>query len=321
MTAVIAAVCCGECTRCDRIARPHKASTSTTWAMSAKRPVSTKVLPQNIVIQWELDSGEPRGSFDYNAEIIAQSGSLRPVANPGMDGRVGHRLSLPLARHTTHGLRADVTGGDGNRRDDVLATFNPLFPKGACFGLIAPTGPLNHSDLHPSMKFWLKNGWSIQTSWLFFWRTKADDGVYAVPGTLLRSGAGTRLAMSGNRLALKSAGKQTPTCQFTIDLSLFSAASLPGRGAAITHDYLHCGMDNLQILNRPVKIVIEHPGSPGRGGRAPFMGRTVRRRGEWITPVMKAAPCSLPRRWPNPSHPSALFLGRRSRRLAGFGNI
>ena len=159
--------------------------------MSAKRPVSTKVLPQNIVIQWELDSGEPRGSSDYNAEIIAKWGSLRPVANPGMDGRVGHRLSLPLARHTTHrSLAWDATSGDGNRRDDVLATFNPLFPEGASFGFDRPDGVLNHSDLHPSMKFWLKNGGSIQTSWLFFWRTKADDGVYAVPVTLLRSGAG-----------------------------------------------------------------------------------------------------------------------------------
>ena len=79
-----------------------------------------------------------------------------------------------------------MTSGDGNRRDDVLATFNPLFPKGAYFGLIAPVGPLNHSDLHPSIAFVLPKGWSVSASWLFFWRTTADDGLYAVPGTLLR---------------------------------------------------------------------------------------------------------------------------------------
>ena len=107
--------------------------------------------------------------------------------------------------------------------------------------------------------------------------------------------------MSGNRLALKQPKADTHLSVHD-RTSPFSAGSFPGRGAAITHDYLHCGMDNLQILNGPVKIVIERPGSPGRGGRAPFMGRTVRRRGQSITrkKSLKAAPCSLLRRWPDP---------------------
>ena len=166
-----------------------------------------------------------RGSSDYNAEIIAQWGAFGQsrIRAWTVASDTGYRLRW---RGTPRiGLRADVTSGDGNRRDDVLGTFNPLFPKGAYFGLIAPTGPLNHSDLHPSIKFWLKNGWSIQTSWLFFWRTKADDGVYAVPGTLLRSGAGTQAHYVGQSPGAEVSWQADTHLSFTIDLSLFSAGS------------------------------------------------------------------------------------------------
>ena len=123
------------------------------------------------------------------------------------------------------GLRADITSGDGNRGDDVLATFNPLFPKGAYFGLIAPVGPLNHSDLHPSIAFGLPKGWSVSASWLFFWRTTADDGLYAVPGTLLRPAEGTRAHFVGQSPGIEVKWQATPHVSFTADLSLFSAGS------------------------------------------------------------------------------------------------
>jgi hypothetical protein len=135
----------------------------------------------------------------------------------------GYRLQL---RGTPRiGLRADVTSGDGDRSDDVLATFNPLFPKGAYFGLIAPVGPLNHRDLHPSVEFTLPMRWSVAASWLFFWRTNAADGLYGVPGTLLRPAEGTQAHFVGQSPGVEVNWRATPHLSFTGDLSWFSAGA------------------------------------------------------------------------------------------------
>jgi hypothetical protein len=44
--------------------------------------------------------------------------------------------------------KADISSGD-NRRSKILGTFNPLFPKGNYFGVLATTGPgpLNFIDV------------------------------------------------------------------------------------------------------------------------------------------------------------------------------
>ncbi len=164
-------------------------------------------------------------SVDYNAELIAQWGTFgeSQIRAWTVASDTGYRLSLPGAPRI--GLRADITSGDGNRGDDVLATFNPLFPKGAYFGLIAPVGPLNHSDLHPSIAFGLPKGWSVSASWLFFWRTTTDDGLYAVPGTLLRPAEGTRTHFVGQSPGIEVKWQATRHVSFTGDLSLFSAGS------------------------------------------------------------------------------------------------
>ena len=164
-------------------------------------------------------------ALDYNTEIIAQWGTFgaSQIRAWTVASDTGYRLQL---RGTPRiGLRADVTSGDGDRNDDVLATFNPLFPKGAYFGLIAPVGPLNHRDLHPSIEFTLPKGWSVAASWLFFWRTNTDDGLYGVPGTLLRPAAGTQAHFVGQSPGVEVNWQATPHLSFTADLSWFSAGA------------------------------------------------------------------------------------------------
>ena len=164
-------------------------------------------------------------ALDYNTEIIAQWGTFgaSQIRAWTVASDTGYRLQLPGTPRI--GLRADVTSGDGDRGDDVLATFNPLFPKGAYFGLIAPVGPLNHRDLHPSIEFTLPKGWSVLASWLFFWRTKADDGLYGVPGTLLRRAEGTQARFVGQSPGVELIWQATTHVSFTADLSLFSAGA------------------------------------------------------------------------------------------------
>ena len=55
------------------------------------------------------------------------------------------------------GLKTEIISGDRKVGDDKLQTFNPLFPRGAYFGLAALIGPANLVDVHPSVSLNLSN--------------------------------------------------------------------------------------------------------------------------------------------------------------------
>jgi hypothetical protein len=89
------------------------------------------------------------GPLDYNLEIVAQTGRFGDddIRAWTIASDTGYRIEA--AGSPRVGLRADITSGDRNPGDTRLGTFNPLFPKGAYFGLIASAGPANRMDLHP----------------------------------------------------------------------------------------------------------------------------------------------------------------------------
>lgn len=138
------------------------------------------------------------GTLDFNTEAVGQWGTFGTsrIRAWTVAGEAGYGLTG--AWQPRIGLSAGITSGDRDRHDDRLGTFHPLFPKGAYFGLIAPTGPLNHIGVHPSIAVTPVRHWSISASWLLLWRTQRDDGIYVVPGELLRSGEGTRSRFVGH---------------------------------------------------------------------------------------------------------------------------
>jgi hypothetical protein len=100
--------------------------------------------------------------------------------------------STPLRPRVS--VKADTSSGDDPRHSS-LGTFNPLFPIGNYFGVLADTGPgpVNFVDVHPRLQTWLPHGVSISTDVVVQWRESLHDGVYAVPGFLLAP-AGDSLA-------------------------------------------------------------------------------------------------------------------------------
>jgi hypothetical protein len=93
-------------------------------------------------------------------------------------------FSAPLRPRLS--VKADISSGDDPRKGS-LGTFNPLFPIGNYFGVLADTGPgpVNFIDVHPRLQTWLPHGVSISTDLVAQWRESLKDGVYAVPGFLL----------------------------------------------------------------------------------------------------------------------------------------
>ncbi len=86
------------------------------------------------------------------------------------------------------GLKTELITGDRNYEDGKLNSFNPLFPRGAYFGLAALIGPSNLADIHPSVSFELSNKIDLNFDYDAFWRYSSNDGVYAPNVSLIYSG-------------------------------------------------------------------------------------------------------------------------------------
>jgi hypothetical protein len=130
--------------------------------------------------------------WDYNYEAIFQwgrfsGGSIRAWTAASDSGF--HIDSVRL--RPRFGLRADIASGDHDPADRTLGTFNALFPKGAYFSEADLLGPYNLMDVHPSVELHLTKGLKLTPDADFFWRQSATDGIYGIPGNLLRSGRGT----------------------------------------------------------------------------------------------------------------------------------
>jgi Alginate export len=132
-------------------------------------------------------------------------------------------------------LKADVSSGD-NPRTNTLATFYPLFPIGNYFGVIADTGPgpLNFRDLHPRVLTEWGHGVTVSTDWIFYWRQSLSDGVYSVPGMLIRSSGNSNARFVGQRPGIEMRWQTTRHLWFQADYGIFYAGKFlketrPGR--------------------------------------------------------------------------------------------
>ncbi|MBV7531809.1 alginate export family protein [Chitinophaga sp. sic0106] len=90
-----------------------------------------------------------------------------------------------LTLKPTASLKAEIVSGDAHKGDHRLQTFNPLFPKGAYFGLAALIGPSNLMDIHPGVTLQLNRQLTFDMDYDIFWRHRSTDGIYAVNMALI----------------------------------------------------------------------------------------------------------------------------------------
>jgi hypothetical protein len=99
------------------------------------------------------------------------------------------------------GVKTEVISGDNTRDDNELNTFNPLFPRGAYFGLAALIGPSNLIDFHPSIDLSLHKNITFMADFDVFWRHSINDGIYG-PNTALLYGSNSPSAFIGRQIGL-----------------------------------------------------------------------------------------------------------------------
>ncbi|WP_316829826.1 alginate export family protein [Pedobacter aquatilis] len=129
------------------------------------------------------------GGFQYDVEGLYQFGDLNQKSIAAWTLSANLSYSFLKTKHELQaGIKAEAISGDKNYGDGRLNTFNPLFPKGAYFGLAALIGPYNLLDAHPYVEYNLTKKLVLAADYDLFWRMNRNDGLYAVNGKLIYSG-------------------------------------------------------------------------------------------------------------------------------------
>jgi len=142
---------------------------------------------------------EPGADFDYEGVVQFGTFGSDDIRAWTLASDTGYSLTtMPLRPRFS--IKADVSSGD-NPGSPTLGTFNPIYPIGNYFGVLADTGPgpVNFIDVHPRVHTQLGHGVSVSTDLIVQWRENLNDGVYAVPGFLLVPADGSRARFVGYR--------------------------------------------------------------------------------------------------------------------------
>jgi hypothetical protein len=162
------------------------------------------------------------GSWDWNVEAALQRGIFagRRTSAWGVTSEVGYRPeTMPLRPEIR--LAADIASGDQDPRDPALGTLNPMFPNGKYLGALTPVGPQNMIHVRPSAAINPGDNMQISLTAAAFWRQSTGDGVYSVPGFLLRSGSGSEARFIGKQFELATVWQATPELNLSASASVF----------------------------------------------------------------------------------------------------
>ena len=162
------------------------------------------------------------GPLSWNWEAMVQRGRFadRSIRAWSIATETGWRLS-PGGFSPRLRLRANIASGDADAEDARLGTFNALFPKGRYFGELSPIGPRNIANLNPAITLDMGSGVSLEIAAAAFWRASRGDGLYDLPGQLIRpAGTGTARHI-GNQIEMVAEWEASALLSFTASLSAF----------------------------------------------------------------------------------------------------
>jgi hypothetical protein len=170
------------------------------------------------------------GASYWNFEGAIQRGSFagKRVEAWGVGGEVGRRFrDVPTQPEIA--LTIDVISGDENPDDSRLGTFNPLFPRGKYFDAQSPIGPRNLIHVQPSLTVHPTQSIAVTFTATSYWRESTHDGIYAIPGYLVRSGKDSDARFIGEHFEIATGWQATRE----LNLSASMGAFVPG---AYIHD-------------------------------------------------------------------------------------
>lgn len=162
--------------------------------------------------------------WQYDGEALYQFGSFldKKINAYTASLHLRYRLTAVKAQPVLS-LKTEVISGDRAHDDDALQTFNPLFPRGAYFGLAALIGPANLLDFHPSIEWPLAKNWVLGTDYDIFWRYSLADGIYGPNVRPIYTGRDTAARHIGNQLGINLAWEPNPHFNLQVEGTWFEA--------------------------------------------------------------------------------------------------
>lgn len=163
-----------------------------------------------------------RGNLGWNWEAMLQRGRFDgdAIRAWSMATETAWRFAdAPLKPRLR--LRANIASGDRDPADRRLDTFNALFPKGKYFGELSPVGPRNIVNIHPGVDFDLGKGVTVELVAARFWRESRGDGIYDIPGSLIRPAGASDARHIGDQIEISASWQASELLSFTASLSAF----------------------------------------------------------------------------------------------------
>ena len=154
--------------------------------------------------RWNLEGVVQRGDFD-GARTAAW----------GVGGEFRRRFAdAPLSPELV--MMIDYISGDDDPDDPELNTFNALFPRGRYFVAQSPIGPRNLIHLQPSVTVRPRTDLDVTLMGAAYWRESTRDGVYSIPGMLIRSGRGSDARYIGTQVELSATWRATQELELAV---------------------------------------------------------------------------------------------------------
>jgi len=123
------------------------------------------------------------------------------------------------------GFKTEYISGDKIQNDSSIETFNPLFPRGAYFGLAALIGPSNLIDMHPFLEFQLTQKLNFYVDYDMFWRASKSDAIYQPNGAVLFESSNSTSKKIGNQLGASFEYTFNKYLNFTLEGTWFNSGN------------------------------------------------------------------------------------------------
>lgn len=130
---------------------------------------------------------EGTSNFTYDLEALLQWGNAstgEQINSSTASAHITYKFD-EVSWKPILGLKAQYISGDRDSTDNQLNTFDPIYPKGAYFGLSPIIGPKNLTNLHVYSKINPVKDLTVSLEYIYFWRNSREDAVYDVGGNPL----------------------------------------------------------------------------------------------------------------------------------------
>jgi Alginate export len=178
-------------------------------------------------------------NFDWDVEAMGQTGR---VGNQNVRawafGSLGGYTFADIGWTPRLGLQIDAASGDSNPRDNVLGTFNPLFPNGYYVTLAGYTGFVNFIHVKPSITIYPTKALKMMLAVAPQWRQTTADAVYTQPNIPVPGTAGQPGRYTGTYGQFRLDWAMTRSSSFAVEAVHFVVGDAIRRAGGHNSDYV-----------------------------------------------------------------------------------